>query len=285
MRTAVLPRAPTALAVACTLFIVAGCTTSPTSSPSPSLEPTATPVTASPSPVAKDPAATVDELLDRLYAALTEGDNAALAALASSDAWHAVYYTDGSTGREGTEHFLLETFDVAADALLSVTRTADPMVVGDVVAVPVEVAYPDEVDVGFDLLTVVHEDGGLLVGSGYTLYGGPDLALDPGATAAVAAEVAAWTAGDADAVLATYTDDTIFMDGPPGPDWMSYGGDDLTGFVEGSVWFDVQISGDQMTSGAFLATPNRLVSDDTGDGISVHWVRDGKIVLHVWVPG
>lgn len=253
-------------------------------SPSPALVPTDTP-SPSASPVAKAPAATVAELVDRVYAALHAKDGAALRAIDADDAQHSVYYTDGVTGSEVTS-FVATEFDLEHDPLQDVTRQGEPLVVGDLVVVPVTYTYATEVDTGFDMFLVAHVTGGLLVGEGATFYGKPGLAIDPNAVATIEAEAAAWNMADTDAVLATMTSDAAFWEGLAGSTRTIHSGAGLKTFIEESGWFDVTITGTPVISGVFVAVPNRLsAGSDTSEGISLYDIRNGKIALQVYLNG
>lgn len=278
-------RARTVSALIVTLLLVAGCTASTSPSPSvspsvspslvPTLEPTAEPTT-------DLPAVDIDEALRRLYAALDSLDNAALATIVLDDATHAVYYTDGTTGSE-TSSFRLNDYDLATAGFTGVEVTGEPLVQGDLVAVPVAYTYPTGTYYGIDLLQIVTIADMLMVGDGVTFYGLPD-DRDPTAEATLLAEAAAWTAGDAAGVLALFAADGAFWDGMvEGSGREVYTGDDLVTWLDDTVGFTVETVGDPLASGAFVAAVQRLTGDtaeDTANGICVWFVRDGKIALH-----
>lgn len=279
-------RAPAAGALIVAMLLVASCTasTSPSPSASASAEPTATP-TESGAVAQKQPAADVDELLTRLYAALTEQDDAAFAATVMYGAMHGVYYTDGTHGEE-TAAIPLDGFDVAGGGFTSVEMTGEPLVAGDVVAVPVAYTYPGEVDYGIDLMRIVHFRGGLLIGDGATFYGSPT-DVDSDAEAIAGAEAAAWRAGDADAAFALFTDDGAWWEGIVDDSRTIHTGEELASWLAASMPLNVTVTGEPIASGAFVAAANHLQGDlaaDFVDGISLYEIRDGKIALHVW-PG
>lgn len=255
-----------------------------TSSPTPAASSTEGP-TPTPTAAPKAAAATVDELVDRLYTALSSDDTAALHGLSAPGARHSVWYADSESSSE-ISSFLLEEYDPVDDEMSLAAPTGDPLVVGDFVAVPVSITYPAEVDTGFDFLSIVHFQGGLLVGDAATIYGAPGLTVDAATAEIIDTEVAAWSAGNADDVLATMTDTAVFWEGLADPDRTEHSGDDLVAFVNDSLWIDVEITGDAIISGTFVAVPNRLTSStdptDHGDGISVYEIRDGRINLQVY---
>jgi len=274
--------APVAGALIVAMLVVASCTATTTPSPSPSAEPTATPA-ASEGPVQKEPAETLDELLTRLYAAISAHDDAAFAATTMYGAVHAVYYTDGNRGSE-TASLSMDGYHVSGSGITTAEMTGESLVVGDVVAVPVAYSYPGEVDYGFDLMRIVHFRGGLLLGDGATIFGSPS-EVDPDAAAVLEAEAAAWTVADADAVLATFTDDGAFWDGIVDGARTIHAGDELATWLADIVGFTVGVTSEPIASGTFVAATNRLTGDtaaDFVDGISVYEIRGGKIALHVW---
>ena len=113
------------------------------------------------------------------------------------------------TGRSGRSWRDLAhaDFDFGSDPLQGIEVLGEPLVSGDVVAVPVRYTYPAEalgVVTGFDVLVVKHVEGGVLVSGAATFLA----AAGADAEAAVVqplleAEAAAWNADDIDGVLAT----------------------------------------------------------------------------------
>lgn len=257
---------------------------SPPPTASPTTEPTAT-QSPTPSAAAKAPAATIDELVDRLYAALHSKDTAALQALAVDGARHAVYSTDGLTGSVITT-FENASFNVATDPLQDVARQGDPIVVTDrpegrdLVAMPLTFTYQDEIDTGFDVFFVERVPGGLLFGETATFYGKPGLTIDPDAVAIIDAQRAAWNAGDVDAVLATMSSDAAFWEGLADPNRNAYSGEALRAFIETTSTIKTTFSGTPLISGTFVAAATTLSNGSRG--ISLYEIRDGKIALHVY---
>lgn len=253
-------------------------------SPTPAVAPTAT-LVPSPSPAAKMPAATVAELVNRLYAAVHARDSAALHALAQDGKAHLVYSTDGVSGNV-VGLFMNATFDFATDPMRDVKVLGEPLIVGDLVMVPVAYTYTGEVDTGFDLFYVAHVGGGLLIGSTVTLYGKPGLTLDPKALKTITAEMAAWNKDDTAGVLATMASDVRFWDGIADPSRVVYSRSEMAGFFTSSSYIDVANIGSAITSGAFIALPQRLTSGrGSEDGITVYEIRGGKIALQVYASG
>jgi hypothetical protein len=258
---------------------VGGPTGSPPSPTATVVPPTSTPAA---SAVAKTPAATVAGLVDGLYAALHARDTSALHALCADGGRHVVYYTDGVIGRQTTS-FVNAAFDFATDPLRDVTRRGEPIVVGDLVAVPVTYTYPEEADSGFDIFYVTRVNGGLLVGSAATLFGKPDLVAGAGAMKTIATEIAAWNKDDTAGVLATMTRNAQFWEGFVDPSRSVHTMADMARFIETSNYWDVANVGPGMTSGTFVAVPQRLSSSDGGaDGISIYEIRGAKIAMQVW---
>jgi hypothetical protein len=278
-------RAPAWGALIVSILLVVGCNATTSPSPSPTLEPTATlEPTPSPSAVGDDPAADLNELVTRLYDALDSQDATAFASFMQAGAIHLVYYTNGTTGSQ-TASIPMDGYDPADGGWTAVEATGEPLTVGDMIVVPVTYTYPEGVYRGFDVMTVVQVPGGLLLGDGATFYGSPD-SVPATAEDTLLAEAAAWTAGDADAVLGLFTADGAFWDGVVGPDRAFYSGDDLATWLADTVGFTVETVGDPLVSGTFVTAIQRLTgdtADDTGDALCIWEVRLDKIALHVVV--
>jgi len=119
-------------------------------------------------------------------------------------------------------------------------------------------------------MRIVHFRGGLLIGDGATFIGSPS-EVDPDAAAALEAEAAAWRAGDAEAAFAMFTDDGAWWDGIVVDSRIIHTGDELASWLASSMPIDVTVTGEPITSGAFVAAVNHLQGDtalDFVDGIS-----------------
>jgi hypothetical protein len=234
----------------------------------------------------KTPAATVEELITALYGALNAQDDAAFRALSTQEAQHAVYWTDGTTGSI-TATFDHADLDLGSTGIRNIELLGAPVVSGDAVAIPVRYTYPDGIYTGFDLLVVAHvAPSGLLVAGGASFLGAPGFEADGAVVADLSeTESTAWNADDVAGVLATMTDDALFWEDVTDADSARTGAA-LQEFVTGSVWFDVEITGVPVLSGPFAAVPNRLVAGgNSAEGISIYWIRDGKIALQAFGQG
>ena len=232
--------------------------------------------------VEKTPAATVDDLVHELYAALNAKDDEAFWALVTDDSHHIVYYVHVGFGRTIDEFDNID-FALSTDGGWDgIEVLGDPIVSGNTVTVPLRYNYPDEVDTGFDVLLLEPAGaGGLLVAGAVTIYADP---AEPVADAAevkdlAEANVAAWNADDAEGVLATYNTNAMLWDDLTTHD--TYTGAALEQFIADNLWFDVELTGEPVISGPFAAVPNRLVTPtDTSEGVSIFRISDGKFALH-----
>jgi hypothetical protein len=232
----------------------------------------------------KTPAATVEELVTALYAALNAKDDAALQTLSAGGAYHSFYYYDGSgpgmfPAGFAHEESELETF---ASNLVSIEVTGELVVSGDAVAIPVRYTHGNEIDTGYDILRLERTTGGLLIVGGATLYAAPTVEMDVVTGEVVWAEHLAWNADDSAAVLAAMDPGATLWEDVTDPD-TKHSDDGLADFLSSSMWFDVEFTGDLQVSGPFAAAPTRLfTSASSSEGITIYLVRDGKIVLQAF---
>jgi len=244
----------------------------------------ATTTTASTAEPEKAPAADVDELVERLYAALNDMDDDAFRALSAEGARHAVYFTDGTTGSITTS-FAHDDYRLASAGYLSIDVLGEPIKSGYAVAIPVTYTYPepDGVLTGFDLVVLVPTGHGWLLSGGATFLAAPGLEPDQAATrATIEADFAAFSAGDVEGDLALFGADAMVWDDVTSPD-ATYRGDALAEFIAESTWFDAEITGELVFSGPFAVVPTRLVaSADSSEGISLYWIQNGLIALHAF---
>ena len=240
----------------------------------------------------KTPAATVDELVAAVYAAINAKDSDAVWALTTDDAPHPIYYASVTVGHISDN--LLPGYDFASSPLQGVEVLGEPVVSGDVVAVPVAYTFPADVAgvvTGFDLMVIRHVEGGLLVEGAATLYGDnrPDLVPDPAdAWALIEASASAFNAGDVEGVLALMGENAALWEDVTDVDAI-YRGTDLSEFLSAKVWgFTVGFTGEPVVSGRFLAVPSRHTNTANGvayDGLYVFWISDGKIALQAYAQG
>jgi hypothetical protein len=241
-----------------------------------------TTVTYPPTPAGKTPKATVEELVDQNYAALTNKDGAAARALNLDGVVTLIYAVDRS--QAGRLQNLGPSYDPAEDVDQIWHVLGEFTTAGEVVAVPMRVEYPSEGEAvtGFDVWMVERYEGGLLCVGGTTFMAlEPFVALDPAEVEDIlAAQSAAWEAGDVDGVLVGYAPTATYLDGLEvhTNDWLR----DYFGGVS------LEYTGEPAFSGPFVAVPTRVTEQQTGtstDGISVYWIRAGKIAHHAFSPG
>ena len=229
------------------------------------------------------PAASVEELVTGIFAALTASDAEALQGLFADGTYHRAYAVQGSVLLTvGTVHN--DTYRPAGEAW---EMLGEVMVAGRVAATPVQATYAEYQDiagawVGFDVTVLEEVAGGFLGGAGLTMYAevnAPGYAeADPAVVAELlAAQAAAWAAGDIDGVLADYWEQARYVDGSQGyfPDRT-----ELAALYAG---MGLEFVGEPVISGPFFAVATRVTDLASGvatDGISVYWVREGEIALH-----
>jgi hypothetical protein len=234
------------------------------------------------------PAASVEELVTGIFAALTAGDAEALRGLFLDGTWHHIYGVQGSVVAAGgsvdndTYQPVGEAWEVLGEVMVS----------GKVAATPVQATYAEGSDiagawVGFDLTVVEEVAGGYLGSTGLALLDKVDTPgyaeADPAVVAELlAAQAAAWAAGDIDRVLADYSEDALGIDGSLG---YSRDRGRLADFY---AWFRLEYIGEPVISGPFFAVATRVTDLDSGvaaDGVSLYWIHEGEIALHVLTTG
>jgi hypothetical protein len=241
-------------------------------------------ITYPPTPEGKTPTATVEELVGENYAALTNKDGESLRAVNLDGARGLVYFVDGQVGRVmGT---VGPTYDPAEDVDQVWEVLGEFTVSGEAVAIPMRVTYPSEgkTVTGFDLWVVSRFEGGLLCAGGVT-FGAfePFVEADPTVVDdLLAAQAAAWQAGDIEGVLADYWEAASYLDG------FSFGSRPSARLAEFYAGMRLEFTGRPAISGPFVAVPTRVTDRETGattDGVSVYWIREGEIALHAFSPG
>lgn len=234
------------------------------------------------------PAASIEELVTRIFAALTAGDAEALRGFFADGTYQRIYAVQrGAAGHVGTADN--DTYQPEGEVweVLGEVRVA-----GRVAVAPVRATYSaaagsemEGVWVGFDVTVVEEVVDGFLGGTGVVLYTKVDSAdyveADPAEVAdLLASQTAAWAAGDVDGVLAGYWEQARYVDGSRGYSRMG-----LAGFFAG---MRLEFIGEPLISGPFFAVATRVTDLESGvsaDGFSVYWVNEGVIKLHVLTAG
>jgi hypothetical protein len=233
------------------------------------------------------PAASVEELVTGIFAAATAGDAEALRGLFADGTWHGVYtLQEGAVSLVGNVDN--DTYQPQGEAW---EVLGEVMVAGKVAATPVQATYATDITgtfVGFDVIVVEEVPGGFLGGAGLELLtevAAPDyVEADPAVVAGLlAAQAAAWAAGDIDGVLADYLATYAeYMDGFSNESVSAAG---LADFYAG---MRLEFCGEPVISGPFFAVATRVTDPASGaatDGVSVYWVREGEIALHILTTG
>lgn len=256
-----------------------------TQAPATTAAPTAVPPTTSAAPVVASPA----DLVAVLYAALNDHDADTLMALHSRNfQHHSVYYTDGISGGMTADFDATRMRGFLANPDFErVDVVGEPLVSGDVMAVPVRYTYADGPLVGFDLLVL---DSSMNVLQGTTLLAEPEVTVDPETAQHLRdARLEAWNGQDLDGVLAMLTDDVEIWDlsGTAASRYTTRA--EASDFIAGSLWITVEATGDGLVSGPFTATPTRVASRaniiDTSQGITIDEIREGRSALFLFAQG
>jgi len=266
-------------------------TTSTTQAPTTTTTSTTAPTTTSLAP-GKTPAPSVEELVTGIFAALTAEDAEALHGLFADGTWHRIYAAQGSAGVLGgiVNHTTYQPEGEAWEVL------GDVIVAGEVAVAPVRATYAEIHDiagawVGFDVMVVEEVAGGFLGGMGITLYAevnAPGYAeADPAVVEEIlAAQAAAWAAGDIAGVLAGYvsTSQPVYIT-------LAHGGTasrSYSNLADLLAGMRLEFTGEPVISGSFVAVATRvtdLASGVSADEFSIYWIEDGMIQLHVLTRG
>jgi hypothetical protein len=236
------------------------------------------------------PAATLVELVDGYFAALTDKDTERYRGLvASPDRSRALYSIDDEGWAVlGTVYF--GSYDPAYDDMI-VERLGELIVSGDTVTVPSRwTLIGDEetwVFVGFFVDVTEPVPGGFLHGGGAVFFTDVDAAVFVDADPAMVGEIltaqaAAWADGDIDGVLAGYAEQASYVDGF---NHLTRRHNQLAGFYAG---IQLEFTGEPVISGPLVAVATRvtdLASGVSSDGISIYWIEDGLIRLHTLTTG
>ena len=169
-------------------------------------------------------------------------------------------------------------------SLEQVMETGEVVVSGYAGAAALRLVYsdPEPAWVGFNTFVAEPVAGGFLYAGGAWIAAeesGGYAEADPAVVAELlAAQAAAWAAGDVDGVLAGYWEQAEYIDGYA---YETVGAAELADFYAG---MRLEFTGEPVISGPFFAVATRvtdLASGVAADGVSVYWVREGEIALHV----
>jgi len=236
----------------------------------------------------KVPAGSVGEVAPRAFAALTAGDVEAFHALFANDDHHLIYLVQGSLGQVVASINCSSYVPSSGEAW---EVLGEVIVSGDVGLAPVRATYAEGHDfpgvwVGLDVGVVERVAGGFLGVSGMGLYA--EVAAEGYAEAdpavveeSLAAQAAAWAAGDIDGVLAGYGESAQFLT----PLGVRYSQSPLADFYAG---MRLEFTGEPVISGPFVGVATRVTDLASGvarDGVSVYWIEDGLIRLHALTTG
>jgi hypothetical protein len=186
----------------------------------------------------------------------------------------------------------VETFSLPFVQLLpssqdQVMETGEEVVSGHAAAAALRIVYPDgPALVGFNTGLAEPVAGGFLYAGGAFLAAWESAGYaeaDPAVVAELlAAQAAAWAAGDVDEVLAGYWEQAEYIDGYA---YETVEAAELAGFYSG---MRLEFTGEPVISGPFFAVATRVTDLASGvatDGVSVYWIRNGEIALHVLTTG
>jgi hypothetical protein len=224
--------------------------------------------------------ATVGELV-ALYTAVNEKDDAAHLGMITDDSRMFFYMVHGLDPDEAPFSLMLRT--VLPSSLDQVMETGEVVVSGHAAAAALRIVYPDPEPawVGFSTWVAEPVAGGFLcAGGAWTAaeVSGGYAEADPAVVEELlAAQAAAWAAGDIDGVLADYWDQAIYIDGFT---YETVGPAELADFYAG---MRLEFTGEPVISGPFVAVATRVTDLASGvatDGVSVYWIREGEIALH-----
>ena len=230
----------------------------------------------------KTPAASVGDVIRILHTAINESDDAAHLGVVADGSlmfFYSVHGLDPDPG-PGT----LGMRQLLPSRLEQEMETGEVVVSGDSGAAVLRLVYPDPEPawVGFNTFVAEPVAGGFLYVAGAWIAAEESAGYaeaDPAVVAELlAAQAAAWAAGDVDGVLAGYWEQAEYIDGYAYETVSAAG---LAGLYAG---LRLEFTGEPVISGPFFAVATRvtdLASGVAADGVSVYWVREGEIALHV----
>jgi ketosteroid isomerase-like protein len=228
----------------------------------------------------------IETLVDAYVAALNSGDAPSLHGLSTTAAAYAdlVFVLDSQGAPTGvaTAAFDNPASYLAARGASLLEATAAPIQSGASVALPVRGVNTEHTLTGFVVLTVEEVESTFLIAGSVTILAVPEVELDDSATEVVESYIAAWNTGEAAEVLPFLANDATVWDSMQRANpTLAWRGDAVRMLITSSMWFTVETTGPMMTSGPFLAVPNRLQAPgDASEGLSVLLVDDGLILFH-----
>ena len=267
-----------------------GTTAAPTTTQAPTTSTQATTTTLAPATTVsvpgKTPAASVGDVIRILHTAINESDDAAHLGVVADGSLMFFYYVHGldPDPRSST----LGTGRLLPSSLEQEMETGEVLVSGETGAAALRLVYPDPEPawVGFNTFVAEPVAGGFLYAGGAWIAAEESAGYaeaDPAVVAELlAAQAAAWAAGDIDGVLADYSEDAKAIDGSLGYSR------DRTRLADFYGWFRLEYIGEPVISGPFFAVVTRVTDLASGvatDGVSVYWLREGQIALHVLTTG
>ena len=229
----------------------------------------------------KTPAASVEDVMLTIHTAINEGNDAAHLGVVANGSLMLFYTVHGLDGESGST---LGMGQLLPSRLEQEMETGEVVVSGDTGAAVLRLVYPDPEPalVGFNTFVAEPVAGGFLYAGGVWIAAwesGGYAEADPAVVAELlAAQAAAWAAGDVDGVLAGYWEQAEYIDGYAYETVSAAG---LAGLYAG---LRLEFTGEPVISGPFFAVATRVTDLASGvatDGVSVYWVREGEIALHV----
>jgi len=229
----------------------------------------------------KTPAASVEDVMLTIHTAINEGNDAAHLGVVANGSLMLFYTVHGLDGESGST---LGMGQLLPSRLEQEMETGEVVVSGDSGAAVLRLVYPDPEPawVGFNTFVAEPVAGGFLYVAGAWIAAEESAGYaeaDPAVVAELlAAQAAAWAAGDVDGVLAGYWEQAEYIDGYAYETVSAAG---LAGLYAG---LRLEFTGEPVISGPFFAVATRVTDLASGvatDGVSVYWVREGEIALHV----
>jgi len=229
----------------------------------------------------KTPAASVEDVMLTIHTAINEANDAAHLGVVADGSLMLFYTVHGLDGESGST---LGMGQLLPSRLEQEMETGEVVVSGDTGAAVLRLVYPDPEPawVGFNTFVAEPVAGGFLYVAGAWIAAEESAGYaeaDPAVVAELlAAQTAAWAAGDTDGVLAGYWEQAEYIDG------YAYETVEAAGLADFYAGMRLEFTGEPVISGPFFAVATRvtdLASGVAADGVSVYWLREGQIALHV----